>query len=1301
MANATIYTLGGNVKPHEGIYIRRKTDDELFECCEAGRFAYVLTSRQLGKSSLMVHTAERLASAGKRIAIISLEQIGTEKPEQFYLDLVSSIADAVRLETDVIQWWLSNSNLGLISRLNAFFENVLLKQVSENVVIFIDEIDLTLNLEFKDDFFAAIRYFHNARAHKPEFNRLTFVLIGTAMPGDLIDDPLRTPFNVGEWIVLSDFTFEEALPLTTGFGLSGEDAEKVLEWILEWTAGHPYLTQRLCWLVAAQSHKPQSKEEVDAIVANLFLKQKGKFEGNLAFVRDMLTKRMRPEIEPGKLLRVYRKITQGKTVSDEKQSIIKSHLKLAGIVSSEGNALRVRNQIYRRVFDKAWVGRAIAELPTNWKRRLSLTAATLVVLVLLTLIPLSAIAINRAKAAERALAAATSATEKLQRAIEDAHVAYEGAEAARRELERVVGKEQFAKREVQQLLERETVAKGEAEEQRAIAETQREKANELQKIAFSREIAASSLLRLPANPELSTLLAIEAVNINPTSEATSSIRQALLGHRLSLTMRDHSEPVRQAEYSPDGKTLLSVSDDKTLVWDAATGRTLFELRGHSDIVNTAHFSPDGRRIVTASDDGTDRIWDAATGDNLFVLTGQLGAQISATFSPDGKHILTASLADSTRVWDSMSGRCIFEFSGKNSVASPCDARVVTETSSKPSRDVGSKDSPLITALRGVAASASVEKDFDPTREPDSRAAPKPFKREVPEKTARYALDGTILTIDTNGDVQIWNSETGIRKSQLEDDEEKFETAVSSPDGQYVLATARGRIGKYLYLFTINNDQVASKKQIGMDLSEDGFEPSFSPDGKYFVCGGESNSVRLQETETGRDIVLQGQTSPLQTAVFSPNGKYLATTDRSSTARLWEIERAKLLFVMQSHTSTVINSAFSPDSNSLVTAGNNHTVRVWTLSGGYHPLPLKTEQMSANGVVFSPNGESAVVDDRVDTRFFNTATGLSPIALDTASYNSLPPVFSPDGKYFVVGSKNSGVEVRDAVSGSVRFNLDGHREKVLSASFSPDGSHVVTSSSDKTARVWDMTSGHSTVVLLGHRNRVNSAEFNPDGRSVVTASDDNTARLWDAASGTQLKVLIHGRDVARATFNSSGSLLATVDRYGGTYVWDTQTNNNPRFVGWRITAIGGAIFSPNGKLVVTLGSEYTVVISDAESGRQVAILQGHTDVIRHVLFSPNGEIIVSTGDDHMMRVWESSTGSQLFARDIDHYASKGDRFINFSAGGGIMLLTTEGVLDTYDCEVCNSTNVLVSLAQSRVTRTLSATEKERYLHVPYK
>ena len=357
MADPGLYTVGGTVQAHEGgLYLSRPADAELLRHCREAAFAYVLTPRQLGKSSLMIRTAERLIEEGVRPVVIDLTQIGTQlEAEVWHGDFLDLVAGQLMLSTDARQWWKSHADAGFTLRLTRFFEEVVLQEVAEPIVIFVDEIDTTLSLSFTDDFFAAIRYLYVARSTNAALRRLSFVLIGVATPADLIQDPRRTPFNIGERVDLGDFTSTEAAPLADGLGLPADRRAEALGWILAWTGGHPYLSQRLCSVLAADPPRPWSEAAVDAVVparSSAIAASRTTTSSSCA----TCSPNERPHPYEHEVLRTYRAVWRGRRpVDDEEQNLVHAHLKLAGVVRRQGRHLVVRNRIYREVFNGAWI----------------------------------------------------------------------------------------------------------------------------------------------------------------------------------------------------------------------------------------------------------------------------------------------------------------------------------------------------------------------------------------------------------------------------------------------------------------------------------------------------------------------------------------------------------------------------------------------------------------------------------------------------------------------------------------------------------------------------------------------------------------------------------------------------------------------------------------------------------------------------------------------------------------------------------------------------------------------------------
>jgi WD40 repeat protein len=115
---------------------------------------------------------------------------------------------------------------------------------------------------------------------------------------------------------------------------------------------------------------------------------------------------------------------------------------------------------------------------------------------------------------------------------------------------------------------------------------------------------------------------------------------------------------QHATLSPDGRTIATTRGKDAQLWDASTGKLLHTLVGHRSLVNDAEFSPNGRELVTVSDDHTGRIWSVGGGRLLHVLVGHFFPVRTGSYSPDGHWIVTSSQF-TAGLWNAATGQLLF------------------------------------------------------------------------------------------------------------------------------------------------------------------------------------------------------------------------------------------------------------------------------------------------------------------------------------------------------------------------------------------------------------------------------------------------------------------------------------------------------------------------------------------------------------------------------------------------------------------------------------------------------------------
>jgi len=587
-----------------------------------------------------------------------------------------------------------------------------------------------------------------------------------------------------------------------------------------------------------------------------------------------------------------------------------------------------------------------------------------------------------------------------------------------------------------------------------------------------------------------------SLSLNPSNEAAVTRLTTLLSSQWDLPpvlLLQHKSNVCSAEFSLDGKRIVTASSDKTTqVWDAQSGQLLPDLLPHNDKPYPAQFSPDGKRVVKMTN-YTAQVWDVQSGQPL---TGPLlhGDWVeSAQFSPDGKRILTVSADNIAQVWDAQSGQLLSgAMSHENWVVtaqfSPDGNRIVT---------------------------ASVDGTARVWDAQSGQPLTEPLKHGGVVILAQFSPHGNrIVTVADDGAARVWDAQSGQPLTgPLRHSHDDVMSAQFSPDGNRIVTASSDGVARVWFARS-------GRLLPGLLQASGVVSVQFSPDGKRIVTTSEDGKVREWEAQSGQPL-----TEPLQlgtnvdSAQFSPDRKRILTVSKDRTARMWDAQSGQPL----SGDKKSVNSAeFSPDGKRIVTGSDNGNVQVWDAQSG------KELEPTPPGSSGSRRTASAADTER-------SAPEAEPLKHE-GRVNSAQ--FSPDGKRIVSASDDGTAQVWDAQSGQPLTAPLQHGDNVFSAQFSPDGKRIVTASADHTARVWDAQSGQQLIEPLIHGGWVWLAQFSPDGKRIVTLSDDKTARVWDAQSGLQLtEPLMHGGWVRSAQFSPDGKRIVTASVDGTARVWD--------------------------------------------------------------------------------------------------------------------------------------------------------------------
>jgi formylglycine-generating enzyme required for sulfatase activity len=397
MSDTLDVKVGGPVDATEQVYVVRASDREFIKQLRAGEYVNVVTSRQMGKTSLVYRTMALMEGEGYRFAYFDLSPLKNEdSPQLYFQGVVKALARKLKLDLDLPQFWARHADESLSLGFMDFFR-VALERLDGRIVIILDEIDSTLERDFTDDLFTAIRSLYTSRPEEPALKRLSFCLVGVATPNELIKARRTTPYNIGRTLWLADFDplNDDLSPFLAALHADPDIAGQLLMRILHWTGGQPYLTARLC--EEARRKGAATAAAIDALVEHDFtsldgLRQDAHFEQTLRFINERAAR-------SGDLMSLYERLLKGESLPDQAANIAYAQLKLSGLARRDGQGrLRTRNRLYEKLFDLSWVAASKPRMALTRARRLAYGAMTVLFLALVggglyyetTVVPLQA-----------------------------------------------------------------------------------------------------------------------------------------------------------------------------------------------------------------------------------------------------------------------------------------------------------------------------------------------------------------------------------------------------------------------------------------------------------------------------------------------------------------------------------------------------------------------------------------------------------------------------------------------------------------------------------------------------------------------------------------------------------------------------------------------------------------------------------------------------------------------------------------------------------------------------------------------
>ncbi|HHL18502.1 MAG TPA: hypothetical protein ENJ33_02065 [Thiothrix sp.] len=528
---------------------------------------------------------------------------------------------------------------------------------------------------------------------------------------------------------------------------------------------------------------------------------------------------------------------------------------------------------------------------------------------------------------------------------------------------------------------------------------------------------------------------------------------------LQLDSGGHTAVINDIAFSPDGRYLVSASDDKTIrVWDWKQGKTVRFLRGsvsegNEGTIYAMALSPNGKWLAVAGwmDKsnavvpccGDIRLYDFQSGELKALLHGHRSVVQALTFSPDSQKLISGSSDKTAIIWQVTTQKPLQTLSGHSKAIhalafSADNQRVVTGSFDHSLRLWQVVDGQLIATLQGHT-----------------------------DKVNAVAVSPKSDLIASGSDdqtIRLWDAQSGkfLRRMTKQGTGIEVSSLSFSPDGLRLLSASHSApMACYVW------DVASGKKQHTYKHDNIVLATGFSPNGAHIVtAGGVDNKIYLWDSKNGKLVqTLGGQGAAIWSVGFATDGQSIAwgkTSTHISRTNRGELEQQLHLSQRNSSLGTP-----KPVTKKQTWQRAKDVVGDWSLqshkSGDY--------------------GYQAILEikhkGKVSARIERNASN---------GYGHTAYTFTPNGKNIISGGRNGTLSLYSN-KGQKRGEFIGHNSEVWAVAVSPDGEYLVSGSDDKTVRLWRVNNQELLLTLFTGEKK-DWVAWTPEGYYTASPKGDH-------------------------------------------------------------------------------------------------------------------------------------------------------------------------------------------------------------------